>query len=203
MTGQRAVGVFGGSFNPPHLAHLAVASDVCAMLDLESVLFVPAAAPVHREVADDVPASTRLEMTALAVRGDERFSVSSVEIDLVLRYTLDVVAELGRRLSPRRLVFILGSDSLLQFGSWHQPSAILELCRVAVAARPGDDLRTVEEEARRWGREAVTVLPTVAMDISSSMIRERVRIGLPIDYLVPGPVRLFIRDARLYRGTAP
>jgi nicotinate-nucleotide adenylyltransferase len=192
------LGIIGGSFNPPHVGHLAIASDVQAMLGLERVLFVPAAAPVHKDVDFDVPAAARVEMTRLAVAGDERFAVSTIEIERGLRYTLDTVVEIRQEFPDNRLVFIMGSDSLMQFESWHQPSAILALCRIAVAARPGDDLRAVEEEARRWGRGMVVVLPTAALDISSTMVRDRLRIGLPIRYLVPDAVEEYVRGNRLY-----
>jgi len=195
---DRALGILGGSFNPPHNGHLAIASDICSMLDLERVVFVPAAAPVHRLIDDDVPADVRLEMTRLAVTGDERFEVSAVEIELGLRYTLDVVTELRARYAPGRLFFIMGSDSLRQFDTWHQPKAILMLCRLAVALRPGDDVREVEERAREWGPGMVAVLPTASLDISSSMIRDRLRIGLPVRYLVPEAVERFVRERRLY-----
>jgi len=168
------------------------------MLSLDRVLFVPAASPVHKDVDFDVPAAARLEMTRLAVADDDRFDVSPLEIELGLRYTLDVVAELRRRHPERRLFFIVGSDSLLQFETWHQPTAILALCRLAVAPRPGDDLQAVEEEAYRWGRQQVAVLPTVAIDVSSSMIRDRLRIGLPVRYLVPPAVEDYIHEQRLY-----
>ena len=198
MDERPSIGIIGGSFNPPHIGHLAIASDVATMLDLAGVVFAPAAAPVHKDVDYDVPAAARLEMTRLAVAGDERFSVSGVESDLGLRYTLDMIVELRQRHPEHKLVFIMGSDSLLQFETWHQPSAILALCRVAVAPRPGDDLRLVEERAREWGRGFVVVLPRATLDVSSSMIRDRLRIGLPIRYLVPDKVERYIRAERLY-----
>ena len=111
MAVSRAIGVLGGSFNPPHLGHLAIASDACSQLDLEQVVFVPAAAPPHKDIADDVPAGVRLEMTHLAVAADERFGVSSVEIDLGLRFTSDTLAELQHRHGGAPLVFIAGSDA--------------------------------------------------------------------------------------------
>jgi nicotinate-nucleotide adenylyltransferase len=200
MSGPRAIGVFGGSFNPPHLGHLAIASDACALLDLERVVFVPAAAPVHRPVEDDVPPETRVEMTRLAVAGDERFAVSTIEIELGLRYTLDVVTELRRRLAPAPLFFLLGSDSLAQFGAWHDPAAILERCRLAVAPRPGDDRSGIERVAAGLGSGKVAVLHSAVLDISSSMIRDRLRRGLPIRYLVPAAVEGFVRDHGLYRA---
>jgi nicotinate-nucleotide adenylyltransferase len=197
MAERPGLGIIGGSFNPPHIGHLAIASDVCAQLALERVIFVPAAAPVHKDVDFDVPAGQRLEMTRLAIAGDDRFEVSSVEIDLGLRYTLDTVVELRQRHLDHRLHFIVGSDSLLQFDTWHQPSAILALCRLVVAPRPGDDLREVEERAREWGRGLVAVMPTASLDISSSMIRDRLCIEAPIRYLVPAAIEDYIRANNL------
>ena len=200
MSGPRAIGVFGGSFNPPHLGHLAIASDACALLDLERVLFVPAAAPVHRPVEGAVPPETRVDMTRLAVAGDDRFAVSTIEIDLGLRYTIEVVTELGRRLAPAPLFFLLGSDSLAQFGAWHEPEGILERCRLAVAPRPGDDPSGIERVVAGLGPDKAVVLRSAALDISSSMIRDRLRRGLPIRYLVPAAVEGYVLDHGLYRA---
>ena len=199
----RPVGVLGGSFNPPHVGHLAIASDACAQFGLDEVVFVPAGAPPHKDIADDVPAAVRLAMTRLAVEGDERFSVSSAEIDLGLRFTSDTLAEFRRRYPDRPLTFIAGSDTLLSFATWHEPAAILDLARLVVAPRPGDDLAAVAREAARWGAERVFVMPSVAIGVSSSMVRERVRAGRPIRYLVPRAVERFICDEGLYRSDEP
>jgi nicotinate-nucleotide adenylyltransferase len=197
---SRPVGVLGGSFNPPHLGHLAIAADACSQLDLEQVVFVPAGAPPHKDIADNVPAAVRLEMTRLAVAGDERFSVSAVEIDLGLRFTSDTLAELHRRHAGRALAFIAGSDALLQFATWHEPATILDLALLAVAPRPGDDLHAVQAAAARWGAGRVVVLSSVTIGVSSSMIRGRVRAGQPIRYLVPPAVAGFIADSGLYHA---
>jgi nicotinate-nucleotide adenylyltransferase len=202
VTVLRAIGVLGGSFNPPHLGHLAIASDAAAALDLEQVLFVPAAAPPHKEVADDVPAAVRLEMTRLAVADDERFAASGVEIELGLRFTSDTLAALAGRHPGRELVFIGGSDTLLQLAAWHEPEAILERARLVVALRPGDTPAAVEQAVARWGRDRVTILPSVAIDVSSSMVRARVRAGRPVRYLVPRTVERFIVERGLYRAAA-
>jgi len=198
---ERAIGVLGGSFNPPHVGHLAIASDACAQLDLEQVLFVPAAAPPHKDIAGEVPAAVRLEMTRLAVAGDERFAVSEAEVELGLRFTSDTLAEIAARHRGRELVFIGGSDTLLQFGAWHEPATILELARLAVAPRPGDDPRAIEQAAARWPAGRVVVLSSVSLGVSSSMIRCRVAAGRPIRYLVPAAVERFIAERRLYRPT--
>jgi len=202
VTALQAIGVLGGSFNPPHVGHLAVASDAAAALELEQVLFVPAAAPPHKEVADDVPAAVRLEMTRLAVDDDERFAASGVEIELGLRFTSDTLAALAARLPGRELVFIGGSDTLLQLATWHEPEAILERARLVVALRPGDEQTAVERAVARWGRDRVTMLPSVAIDVSSSMVRARVRAGRPVRYLVPRSVERFIEERGLYRSPA-
>jgi len=200
VAAEPTIGVLGGSFNPPHIAHLAIASDACARLGLEQVLFVPAAAPPHKDIAGDVPAAVRLQMTRLAIEGDARFAVSAAEIELGLRYTSDTLAELARRHRGRALAFIGGSDTLLQFEAWHEPATILELARLVVAPRPGDDPRAIERAVERWGQGRVVVLSSAALGVSSSMIRWRVASGQPIRYLVPAGVERFIAEHDLYRS---
>jgi nicotinate-nucleotide adenylyltransferase len=145
-----------------------------------------------------VPAAARLAMTRLAVEGDDRFSVSSAEIDLGLCFTSDTLAEFRRLYPDRQLAFIAGSDTLLSFATWHEPDAIVALAHLVVAPRPGDDLAAVAREAARWGAGRVTVMPSVAIGVSSSMVRERVRAGRPIRYLVPPAVERFIGEEGLY-----
>ncbi len=193
------LGILGGSFNPPHIGHLIIASDISCYLGLEKVLFVPAARPPHKTVDDSTPAETRLEMVRLAVADDPRFEASAVEIEQDLTYTLDTVAAVRQQYDGYRLYFLMGSDSLLQFSTWHQPGAILALCRLAVALRPGDDPREVDEVARGLGRGFAVVLQTAAVDVSSHDIRNRVRRDEPIRYLVPRAVEDFIAERRLYR----
>ena len=165
------------------------------------MLFVPAARPPHKTIDDGTPADVRLEMTRLAVAGDPRFDVSPVEIEQDLVYTLDTVSAIRQQYDGYRLYFIMGSDSLLQFETWHQPSAILALCRLAVALRPGDDEREVEEVARGLGRGFAIVLKTAMIDVSSHEIRNRVRRDEPIRYLVPPAVEEFVAARRLYKVT--
>ena len=199
MTVPRPIGVLGGSFNPPHIGHLVIASELCARLDLERVLFVPAAAPPHKHIDDGVAAADRLEMTRLATADDERFVVSAVEVELGLRFTADTLAELRRRHEGRDLVFIVGSDTLLQFGSWHEPERVLSLATMAVAHRPGDDTAAVARAVERWGPDRVCLVPAAGIDVSSSALRERVRKGSPIRYLVSRAVERFIAERGLYR----
>jgi nicotinate-nucleotide adenylyltransferase len=188
----------GGSFDPPHLGHLVIASEAHARLGLAGVVLVPAARPPHKEGLRRSPAALRLELTALAVAGDDRFSVSPVEIERDLVYTVDMLAAVAESRPGADLVFVMGSDSLLQFEEWHDPGGIIERCRLAVATRPGDDPKAVAVAATRLG-PAVTLLDAPAIGVSSSLVRARVAAGLPIDYLVPPAVAERIGALGLYR----
>jgi len=198
-SGRRRVGILGGSFNPPHLGHLIIASQAHHDLGLAGVVFVPAWSPPHKVIDDRVTAETRLRLTTAAVDGDPRFSVSSVEIERRLRFTVETLAALSGELGDADLWFIVGSDSLVALATWKDPSGILERCRLAVAPRPGDEPRLIREHA---GRYEATVLDSPAVGLSSSDVRARVRSGAPLRYLVPEPVELLIDRLGLYRGAA-
>jgi len=195
---RRRLGVLGGSFNPPHLGHLVVASVACGQLGLERVVFLPAATPPHKAVADDTPAALRLALTQAAIAEDERFTVSSIELDQHLAYTRDVLTALRSQEPGADLVFLMGSDSLLQFASWRDPHAILEQASLAAALRPDDDADRVAAEALRWGAGKVELLDMPPLGISSTDVRRRVRAGLPIRYLVPPPVEDLILGESLF-----
>jgi len=192
------IGVLGGSFNPPHLGHLLIASEAHCQLGLERVLFIPANTPPHKQVADGVSAAARLAMIRLAVAGDDRFAVSSLEIDEGLSYTVEVLRVLHAAQPERELVFIVGSDSLLQFDSWYRPAEILSLCRLAVAPRPGDSPSLIAATVARFGADTVAVLDSMQFAVSSSALRERVRRHETLRYLVPPAVEEFVYEQRLY-----
>jgi nicotinate-nucleotide adenylyltransferase len=192
------LGVLGGSFDPPHLGHLVIASEACARLDLERVLFVPAAAPPHKDPGQRTAASARLTMTRLAVEHDPRFEVLGVEMERDLVYTRDTVRAVADRFPDHDLIFIMGSDSLLQLETWHDPETILGICTLAVALRPGDDPEAVVAAAERWGTGRARLIEAPLVGISSSAVRARVAAGLPIRYLVTSTVEEFVRQHGLY-----
>ena len=196
---QPRLGVLGGSFDPPHLAHLAIASEACHALGLARVLFVPAAAPPHKGTDERTSAEVRLEMASLAIDDDLRFTVSGIEIERGLVYSADMLRALSARYADHDLVFIMGSDSLLQLETWHEPEEILSLCSLAVAPRPGDSPEAIAAAAARWGDYQVTLLDVPLMDIASSDIRERAAQRRPIRYLVPHRVEQYILETGLYR----
>ena len=195
------LGVLGGSFDPPHLGHLVIASEACARFALERVLFVPAAAPPHKDPGHRTTAAARLAMTELAVERDPRFQVLGLEIERDLVYTRDTVQAVADLFPEHDLVFIMGSDSLLQLEAWHDPDGILAICRLVVALRPGDDPGAVAAAARRWGSGCVSLMEAPLVGISSSAVRARVAAGLTIRYLVPSAVEEYARQHDLYRQT--
>jgi len=193
------LGVLGGTFDPPHVGHLAIASEAHAGLGLQHVLFVTAAAPPHKEGRERTPAGVRIQLTELAVEDDIRFLASTIEVERDLVYTVDLLSALAERRPDNELVFIMGSDSLLQLGTWHEPEKILDLCTLAVAPRPGDSPEAIREAAARWGGDRTRLLDVPPLAVSSSDIRARVEAGRPIRYLVPRPVEERIVELGLYR----
>jgi nicotinate-nucleotide adenylyltransferase len=196
------IGILGGSFNPPHLAHLVCASEAAAQLELDRVLLTPVARPPHKDAESDPGPLERLELCRLAVAGDARLGVCDVE---VLRggpsYTVDTLRELHARTPEDDLTFIVGGDIALGLPGWHEPDAVLGLARLAVAERSGADHQHV---AARLRERFPDVSPPLffdmpRLDISSSQIRRRIAHGAPIRYLVPDPVAERIARGRLYR----
>jgi nicotinate-nucleotide adenylyltransferase len=196
------IGILGGSFNPPHVAHLVCASEAAAQLDLDRVLFTPVATPPHKDAERDPGAGDRLELCRLAIAGDERLDVCDLEVRRGgPSYTVDTLRELHARTPEDDLTFIVGGDIALGLPSWHEPEAVLGLARLAVAERSGAGR---EDVVKRLAERFPDAPPPVffdmpRLDISSSLIRRRVAQGLPIRYLVPDSVAEHIARGRLYR----
>jgi nicotinate-nucleotide adenylyltransferase len=192
---MRRIGVFGGTFDPPHLGHLALAECARDQLDLERVIFVPAGSPPHKRRVERSSALRRVAMTRLAVRGNRAFRVSLLEVRRRgPSFTLDTLHDLGRRFPGCRLYLLLGADSLADFANWHRPREILRLATLVVAERPG-------VRGRVGPRHGVVWLENFAVDISSSAIRARARTGRSVRYLVPEGVERYITRHRVYGGS--
>jgi nicotinate-nucleotide adenylyltransferase len=197
------VGILGGTFNPPHLAHLACAQEAHAQLALDRVLLMPAGEPPHKSVAPGDPSPRqRFELCRLAVAGDERFEVSPVELERPGRsYTADTLRLLHERAPEDELTFIVGGDMAASFPSWHEPETVLSLATLAVAERRGAKRDAIERAlAPLAGAERVTYFDMPRIDISSSELRERVARRRPIRYLVPDAVADAIAAEGLYHG---
>lgn len=194
------IGVFGGTFDPPHVGHLVVAQDAHAQLGLDRLLLVPARIPPHKPEGAAASAALRLEMLRSAVEGDARFEVD----DLELRrdgpsYTVDTLRALGGRWPDAEFFLIIGADQFREFGGWRDAGAIVGMATLVVLARDGLELAGASRALAEAGVAAEwTRLEPTRIDVSSTMVRERVRAGRPIRYLVPDVVRAVIEREGLY-----
>lgn len=196
------IGILGGSFNPPHLAHLLCASEACAQLELDRVLLTPVATPPHKDAERDPGAGERLQLCRLASAGDERLGVCDLEVRRGgPSYTVDTLRELHARTPEDHLTFIVGGDIALGLPSWHEPEAVLGLARLAVAGRSGSGREEIAVCLSEHFPDAPppTFFDMPRLDISSSQIRRRIAEGRPIRYLVPEPVAEQIARRKLYR----
>ncbi len=198
------LGILGGAFNPLHIGHLVCAQETLLQLGLERVLFVPVGQAPHRELESDPGPEARREMIELAVADEERFQVSRAEIDRSgPSYTADTLREMREAAPDDELVLILGGDQAAALPGWHEPERVLELATVAVVERTGWSHNSVGIKVSRLkGAERIRYLEMPIVQVSSTLIRRRVREGGPIRYLVPEPVVSYIEANGLYRPAA-
>jgi nicotinate-nucleotide adenylyltransferase len=205
-TGRSSIGLLGGTFDPIHLGHLALARAARSSLALDEILFVPAARPPHKLGRPITPAADRLAMVELATEDEPGTAVSRIELDRPgPSYTVDTVASLldeaARDDRQVDLTVILSAESFADLPDWHAADRLVELATIAVAPRPGHPLPEPTALADRLrgivGRLAV--IHAILPDISASTIRELVAVGRPIDHLVPLRVAAYIKEHDLYR----
>ncbi|MGN6558355.1 MAG: nicotinate-nucleotide adenylyltransferase [Solirubrobacterales bacterium] len=196
-----AIGVLGSAFNPPHLGHLALAQEALWQLGLDEVVLVPTGQAPHKRIADDPGREVRMEMTRLAAADDERFSVSSLEVDREgPSYTFETLEALAEERGDRELVFVMGADAAVGLESWRNPERVVELASLAVARRAGVSDADVAEAMRSLGCEGrATMLEMPQFGVSSSAVRERAKQGRPLRYLVPDAVAGLIEERGIYR----
>jgi nicotinate-nucleotide adenylyltransferase len=199
--GGAAIGVLGSAFNPPHLGHLALAQEALWQLGLAQVIFVPTGDAPHKRIANDPGRQARMEMTRLATADDDRFSVSSLEVDREgPSYTYETLEALAEERADRKLVFVMGADAAVGLGGWREPERVIELASLAVARREGvadAEVATVMRSLGCQGRATMLEMPQLG--VSSSAVRERARQGRPLRYLVPQPVADYIEAEGIYR----
>lgn len=206
------LGVFGGTFNPVHVAHLRVAEEVREALGLERILWIPSADPPHKR-SELAPAPHRLEMVRIATASNPTFEVLDLELAREGRsYTVDTLSDLHRRFPDRRLWFLIGADALDEIQSWHDPERLFALASFAVFDRPGSGRAPLEQRlgplGARFRRGALglehpcgTELREVAvsqLEVSASDLRRRIARGASVRYLIPDAVLDYIRKHRLY-----
>jgi nicotinate-nucleotide adenylyltransferase len=191
------VGIFGGTFDPPHVGHVAVAADVADALGLDRVLWIPAREPPHKPVGSVSPPEVRLAMVRAAAACDPRFEVETLELEREgPSYTVDTVQELRRRMPDAELFLLLGADQARVFGSWRNPEGIAAEVCFAVMDRGG---ASGVLAARGLPADARTIVtPVRRFDVSSTDVRARARQGLGVSGLVPPGVGEIIERERLY-----
>ncbi len=197
---MKRIGIYGGTFNPVHTAHLITAEDVREQMHLDKVLFIPSADPPHKKSGGLVEASKRFEMVKLAIEGNDNFEISDIELKSkrsTKSYTVDTLIALREIYINEqvKLYLIIGMDQLIELHTWKDPGKLFILSEVIVINRPGYVIQQVENE---FASKAVFV-PVKSIDISSTDIRQRIAEEKSIKYLVPNEVELFIKKNNLYK----
>jgi nicotinate-nucleotide adenylyltransferase len=205
--GQRVL-LFGGSFDPIHHGHLIIARAAAEKIGCQQVIFIPAARPPHKRNRRLANGEQRLVMCRAAVTGEPLFAVDDWEMQQSgPSYTLETVRHYRSRQPQAELFWLIGMDSLRELHLWYEIGTLVDLCTVVTALRPGDDDPDWRELAAVLSSEQVDtlrrhVLETPEIAISATDIRQRVRAGLSIRYLVPPAVDEYIASHGLYRSSA-
>ncbi len=194
------LGVVGGTFDPIHNGHLVAAEEALWQFRLDAVLFVPTGQPWMKEERDVTPVEHRYLMTVIATSSNPHFQVSRLEIDRKgPTYTVDTLRALHDEYGEATtLFFVTGADAVLEIFHWKDPEDVLSLAHVIAATRPGYDIARFEAEAPT-SHPNISVMAVPALAISSTDVRERVRSGRPIRYLVPEAINTYIDKWGLYR----
>lgn len=190
------VGIMGGTFDPIHIAHLICAEEVLRSLDLDKVVFMPTGVPHFKQDKVIASPTERLHMVRLACKGNPRFEVSDLEVRRRgVTYTVDTLEQMHLANPEDSLFFILGADALTDIGSWYGSDRLPSLATYVVIPRPGYDIPTSPVKGRGFDIEVCEV-PSI--DLSSTMVRERIAQGRSVQYLVPEEVRAYLEDMGLY-----
>ena len=196
------IGVLGGTFDPPHVGHLWLASLAADEGSLDRVLFMPAGRPPHKREQPVTRATERLLMTRLAIAGEDGFEICPIEIERPgPSFTIDSVTQLKRAYPDATLLLVMASDSLAGIDTWREPDRLLDEVEWIVGPRPGGEPTDRTALAERFGAKAerIHLLSGPGLAVSSSEIRRRVAAGRTIRYLVPREVEELISHHRLYR----
>lgn len=194
---KERLGILGGTFDPIHCGHLILAQQSKEELKLQKVIFIPSANPPHKVNYPVSSAKDRLKMVQLAVRDNSDFLVSDIELNRKGKsYTIDTLDQLSELYADSRLFFLLGSDTIDELPAWKEPDKIFQKVKMVIALRPGFDRISRDNKFVKKSQ----VIPINGLNISSTQVREKVRQGRSIRYLVPPEVEKFIQTKKLYRS---
>jgi nicotinate-nucleotide adenylyltransferase len=197
------IAVLGGTFDPVHVGHLAVAAEAFSLLNLSRLIFMPAGRPYFKNLESISAAEDRLKMLKLAIAGQPGYQISLIEIEREgPSYAVDSMTRIKGGLNPEdELYFVMGWDSLLSLPQWYEASRLIEICRIVAAPRPGyalPDVSQIEKDLPGLAQRCI-VMERPLIDISSTAIRQRVAEGLPVDDMVPPAVVKYILKEGLYK----
>lgn len=210
------LGLFGGTFNPIHIAHLRIAEEALELATLDRVLFIPASDPPHKSLAGEADFSLRYNMVKKAIADNPAFDISDIEKRRAGKsYTVDTLSQLRLEQPEEELHFIIGSDSFLELGLWHRYPEIFKQASLIVVERPEKEIldpllqlpedvlgQFTQEESyllRHSGGNVIRFFTGTRLDISSSRLREMVLEKQSIRYLVPPVIEKFIAQKGLYQ----
>ncbi|NHM30392.1 nicotinate-nucleotide adenylyltransferase [Neobacillus terrae] len=187
---MKKVGILGGTFSPPHNGHLIIANEVMSALELDEIWFMPNQVPPHKERPDTASNENRLEMLRLALEGNEKFKIETIEWQRSgASYTIDTMKILTDLYPGQHFYFIIGADMIEYLPKWHKIDELAELVNFVGVDRPSYSHET---------KYPITLVNIPVIDISSSLIRERLGNGKTVRYLLPDSVRQYIKENHLY-----
>ncbi|MBC8504574.1 MAG: nicotinate (nicotinamide) nucleotide adenylyltransferase [Anaerolineales bacterium] len=197
------LGIFGGTFDPPHIAHLTLAEHALSNLDLDQVLWVLTSHPPHKRGQPITPLKYRLEMLQIAISDNPKFILSRVDIDRPPpHYALETVRLLREENPKVELIYLMGGDSLRDLDTWHKPVDFVSACdALGVICRPGVEINLEDLESIIPGiTPKVQFVEAPLLEISASDIRKRIREGHPFSNLLPPAVHQIIQKKQLYHS---
>ena len=201
----KRVGIMGGTFDPVHNGHLIIAEMALENFELDEILFVPSGIPWLKDVSKVLNKKTRVSLTGIAIEDNPNFALSTIEIDREGNsYSYETVEELKKSNPDTDYYFIMGADSLFDVEIWKNPEILMKNCTLLVAVRDDYDQQQMRDRVNYLVHKyqaKIELLATPRVDISSTMIRERIAAGKCVRYMLPDPVIEYIKKMQLYQNT--
>jgi nicotinate-nucleotide adenylyltransferase len=197
------LGIFGGTFNPPHKGHIVIAQEALKKAQLDKIIFIPCGNPPHKTVNDGVIAKHRYEMTRIAISGNSDFEITDIEVvSREYSYTAKTLKKLKALYPDSRLCFIVGGDSLRDMDEWYHPEQIFKMAEIVALKRGGVDDNSFEQKAQhyrdKYGAE-ITVVDITPMEIASTEIRQMIKDQRDVSGLLDEDVLKYINKYQIYK----
>lgn len=187
---MKKVGILGGTFDPPHHGHLLIANEVLSALQLDEVWMMPNRVPPHKEISGSAKNEDRLQMLKLAIAGNQAFTIQPIELEREgPSYTYDTIKMINKQYGDHQFFFIIGADMIEYLPKWYKIDELVKLVQFVGVARPSYSHETTYP---------VLYVDVPLMEVSSSMIRDRLKRGKTVRYLLPEPVIQYIEEHNLY-----